>query len=493
MMKKFLITLLAATVSIGAVASIKLPAILGDNMVLQQKSDVKLWGWASPGSTVKVKTSWGFAASTRADGGGNWLLSVRTPEASFEKRNITISDGKSLVLSNILIGEVWLCSGQSNMEWLLRNSRGAAEALAAADDPDLHLFDMKVRWRTDHVAWPASVLDSVGRLDYFRETVWKAATRETVGEFSAVAYWFGKMLRDSLQVPVGLICNAVGGSPAEAWVDRHTLETQFPKILENWLGNDFVQDWVRGRAAKNLENRMDGFDRHPYQPAYLFEAGVLPLDRYPVKGVIWYQGESNAHNMSAHERLFGLLVDSWRTYWGQPAMPFHYVQLSSLNRPSWPWFRDSQRRLLDAREGLGMAVSSDVGDSLDVHPRDKRPVGERLARLALHHDYGHAALVPSGPLVRAAVADGNRVIVSFDWAGGLHFARPQEERSHFEVAEWDGRFYPARAEIVGETVVLTCPEVAHPKLVRYAWEPYTRAHLYNGAGLPASTFRIAVQ
>ena len=473
----------------GDYGGLQLSKLYTDNMVLQRGVPLDIHGLADAGQEVTVKLG-RKKRSALAGKDGRWSVVFDPMEAATGLKLTVSTRTRKLSFENVALGEVWLCSGQSNMEFMLKESAGAADALAAVDDADLRFYDMKARWRTDNVAWPAPALDSVDNLDYFKETAWTASTSVTAADFSAVGYWFGRMLRDSLQVPVGLICNAVGGSTCESWIDRNSLEVSFPKILENWLGNDFIQDWARGRAKKNLENRTGKSDRHPYQPCYLFEAGILQLDHYPIQGVIWYQGESNAHNYTAHEKLFGLLVDSWREYWNQPEMPFYYVQLSSLNRPSWPWFRDSQRRLLTARPALGMAVTSDLGDPADVHYKDKRPVGLRLARWALHNDYGFTSVVPSGPLVRSAVAYENRVIVTFDYAEGLHANGLQI--IGFEVAEYEGCFYPAEAEIVGDTVFLTCPEVNHPKLVRYAWEPYTRANLYNGAGLPASTFRVEV-
>lgn len=190
----------------------------------------------------------------------------------------------------------------------------------------------------------------------------------------------------------------IGGSPAEAWIDRNTLEYRFPAILRNWTKNDFIQDWVRGRAALNVRKSENNRQRHPYEPCYLFEAGIRPLRQFPLKGVIWYQGESNAHNKDVHEKLFKLLVESWRKNWSNSEMPFYYVQLSSIDRPSWPWFRDSQRRLMKDIRNTGMVVSSDKGDSLNVHPTDKRPIGERLAYWALNKTYGWKHIVPSGPL-----------------------------------------------------------------------------------------------
>ena len=295
------------------------------------------------------------------------------------------------------------------------------------------------------------------------------------------------MLRDSLNVPVGLICNAVGGSPTEAWVDRNTLETRFPAILKNWLHNDFIQDWVRGRAAKNLTNDNTHLGRHPYEPCYLYESGILPLQKYPIKGVIWYQGESNAHNMEAHSELFKLLVDSWRSNWSNQKMPFYFVQLSSLNRPSWPWFRYSQLQLMQQIDNTGMAVSSDCGDSLDVHPLCKQPVGQRLARWALNKTYGKS-ITPSGPIYKGVVRSADALIVSFDYADSL-CTSDGKQPSTFEIAEEEGMYYPATAVIEGNTVRLTSPEVKNPRYVRYGWQPFTRANLINGDALPASTFR----
>ena len=300
------------------------------------------------------------------------------------------------------------------------------------------------------------------------------------------------MLQDSLQVPVGLICNAIGGSPAEAWVDRRTLEYEFPAILRNWTKNDFIQDWVRGRAALNVKKSSYKYQRHPYEPCYLYESGILPLQQYPIKGVLWYQGESNAHNKDAHEKLFKLLVQSWRKNWNNEDMPFYFVQLSSLNRPSWPWFRDSQRRLMNEIPHTGMAVCTDRGDSLDVHPTRKQEVGERLAYWALNKTYGHH-VVPSGPLYRSVSFNKNMAYVSFDYAEGMKAAEEGAELRTFEVAGEDQMFYPAKAVIEGDRVKVWSEKVKEPKIVRYGWQPFTRANLVNGAGLPASTFRSDVE
>lgn len=187
------------------------------------------------------------------------------------------------------------------MEFYLNWSATAAQDVPQAANSNIRFYDMKARWRTDAVEWDASVLDSLNHLQYYKDTQWTVCSPETAGNFSAVAYYFGKKLQDSLQVPVGLICNAIGGSPIEAWIDRSTLEYRFPAILRNWMQNDFIQDWVRGRAALNVKQSSNKLQRHPYEPCYLYESGIRPLEQFPVKGFIWYQGESNAHNREAHE------------------------------------------------------------------------------------------------------------------------------------------------------------------------------------------------
>ena len=475
----------------GDFGGLSMPMLYSDGMVLQRDCPISISGMADAGSKVTVKFA-GEKRKTVAGADGKWKVDFRPMPASVGLTIEISAEGERIVYDNVAVGDVWLCSGQSNMEFPVRSMTGKEEVLASADDGNLRLFDMKAKWRTDNTVWPAEAVEAVQNLDYYKDTEWRVSDRGAAEEFSAVGYCFGRMLRDSLDVPVGLICNAIGGSTTESWIDRRTLQRDFPLILKDWLNNDFVQDWARGRAAKNIDSKNTGMHRHPYEPCYLFEAGILPLAEYPVKGVIWYQGESNAHNFEAHEKLFGLLVDSWRSYWNNPELPFYFVQLSSIDRPSWTWFRDSQRRLSEKIPHAGMAVSSDLGDSLDVHPKNKRPVGERLARLALHHEYGFSDLVPSGPLVRAAEAAGDgKVMVNFDWAEGLTTSDGAPVRT-FEVAEYPGLFYPAEAVICGDSVVLSSKEVSHPHYVRYAWQPFTRANLVNSSGLPASTFLIVI-
>ena len=495
----------------GDYGGLRVSPMFSDHMVLPRDRTFLIRGMADAREAVQVTVD-GQIYEAVADNRGQWCVEVQpiTAKTGAELRIRTAKS--SLVFRDVAFGDIWLCSGQSNMEFEVRQSSDAEPR----PDIGLRLYDMKCNWRTDNVAWPASALDSVNRLQYFAPTRWQRASEDAIARFSAVGYAFGQMLRDSLQVPIGLICNAVGGSTAESWIGRETLETRYPAILRDWLNNDLIMEWARGRAEKNLSNQptsVEGYGlvpvRHPYEPCYNFEAGILPLDHYPITGVIWYQGESNADRVEIHEKLFPLLVDSWRNYFAQDGrsgsamtttvipgstrnLPFYFVQLSSLNRPSWPIFRDSQRRLLDSRPGLGMAVTSDLGDPSDVHYRQKKPVGERLALQALERHYGHTVKA-DGPLAREAARVGQDVFIDFYPQEALRSADGGPIVG-FEVQDAaDGLFHPVDAEVKGGLVRLDCTAILEPKAFRYAWQPYTRANLVNATGLPASTFRLPVR
>lgn len=470
----------------GDYGGLRLPQVYSDNMVLQRDCPLEVRGTANAGEEVTISIA-GQKQRAKTGSDGQWCVRLKPMQAG-GPHTLTVSAGKTrLHFSNVLVGEVWLCSGQSNMEFMLKEASTARMDIPQSGNNNIRLLDMKARWRTNPVEWEVSVLDSLNHLQYYKDSQWTVCTSVSAADFSAVAYYFGKMLQDSLHVPVGLICNAIGGSPTEAWVSRHALEFHLPVMFRNWTKND-PQNWIRARATLNVKKSTNKFQRHPYEPCYLYESGILPLDKFPVKGVIWYQGESNAPDYETHEKLFHLLVDSWRKNWENPELPFYYVQLSSMDRPSWPWFRDSQRRLLKEIPYTGMAVSSDQGDSLDVHPKNKKPVGERLARQALNRTYGMKAVVPSGPLFRSAEFRKGAAYVSFDFADGMSSSDGKALRT-FEVAETEGLFYPAKAEIVGDRIKVYSDQVKHPRYVRYGWQPFTRANLVNAQGLPASTFR----
>ena len=470
----------------GDYGGLRLPQVYSDNMVLQRDCPLEVRGTANAGEEVTISIA-GQKQRAKTGSDGQWCVRLKPMQAG-GPHTLAVSAGKTrLHFSNVLVGEVWLCSGQSNMEFMLKEASTARMDIPQSGNNNIRLLDMKARWRTNPVEWEVSVLDSLNHLQYYKDSQWTVCTSASAADFSAVAYYFGKMLQDSLHVPVGLICNAIGGSPTEAWVSRHALEFHLPVLLCTWAKGD-PQNWIRARATLNVKKSTNKFQRHPYEPCYLYESGILPLDKFPVKGVIWYQGESNAPDYETHEKLFHLLVDSWRKNWENPELPFYYVQLSSMDRPSWPWFRDSQRRLLKEIPHTGMAVSSDQGDSLDVHPKNKKPVGERLARQALNRTYGMKAVVPSGPLFRSAEFRKGAAYVSFDFADGMSSSDGKALRT-FEVAETEGLFYPAKAEIVGDRIKVYSDQVKHPRYVRYGWQPFTRANLVNAQGLPTSTFR----
>ena len=498
----------------GNFGGLHMSGLYTDKMVLQCDTPLRLQGTANAGEKVTVSVA-GQKAVTRTAPDGHWELTLKPLKPGGPYTLEVQATSGRIVCHDVMAGEVWLCSGQSNMEFMLKSSTEYQKALAEATSGyaqrsnshcPIRLYNQRAAYPTDNTEWDSIALTRVNELDYLTHTAWTDCTPETAPGFSAVAYYFGCMLQDSLQVPIGLITNAVGGTNAESWIDRRTLEHEFPNILTDWLNNDFIQDWCRGRASRNIAlalksgafpHTLDGSEslqRHPYQPCYMYEAGILPLQQYPIRGVIWYQGESNAHNKDAHAKLFELLVRSWRANWQNDALPFYFVQLSSLNRPSWPAFRDSQCRLSESLPYVGMAVSSDVGDSLDVHPRAKQPVGERLARLALADVYQAPFFADnpsarSGPQFRSFQPGRRRgsLVIAFDHADGLSTADGMSPRT-FEIADEYGVFHAAEARIEAGSVVVFSPEVTHPTAVRYGWQPYTRANLVNGFGLPASTF-----
>lgn len=470
----------------GDYGGLQLSQLYSDNMVLQREEEIVLSGIANAGDVVTVTIGRQKKKAITASN-GKWSV-VLDPLQTGNPYTLTISTSKKkYVFNNVLAGEVWLCSGQSNMAFMVKEGAEKREQLAkASSKPQIRFFDMKPRWLTNSEEWDVSALDSLNRLQYYKETKWQECNEQTAANVSAIAYEFGMMLSDSLHVPVGLIINAIGGSACESWIDRKTLEFSYPDILYSWKENDRIQPWVRERASLNVKQSSNKLQRHPYEPCYLFEAGIAPLAKYPVKGVIWYQGESNAHNIEVHEILFPLLVESWRKNWNKE-LPFYYVQLSSLNRPSWTWFRDSQRRMLKDIRCVGMAVSSDCGDSTNVHPTRKKEVGDRLARLALHDTYGKT-LTPSGPLFRSVEFTNGAAFVTFDFNEGMH-SSDGESLKTFEIAEHEGVFFSAMAEVVDGRIKVWSKEVKNPRFVRYGWQPFTRANLVNKEGLPASTFR----
>lgn len=479
----------------GDFGGLALPAIYSDNMVIQRGVPFVVRGTADACKKITARLG-KQKIKTKAGADGSWEVRFKPMKADGKSHTLTVECGKERIeFKNIAVGEVWLCSGQSNMAFMVKESSHADASLKDCDKKNVRLYDMKPRVITDNVEWSENDLALLNEHNYYLPAAWQQATNESVNNFSAVAYHFGAMLADSLGVPVGLICNAVGGAPAEAFIARHTLEWH-PRLLEilyNWRSNDMIQDWCRGRASQNITKSSNPLQRHPYEPTYLYETGIAPIASYPIKGAIWYQGESNAHNVELHEEIFPTLVDCWRKTWDNPSMPFYFVQLSSIERPTWPHFRDSQRRLASSIANCAFAVSSDKGDRWNVHPTDKKPVGERLARQALYGTYGMKHITPAGPTIEKAERKGNSIILTFSNADGLASSDGAALRT-FEIAGERGSYLPAESvEIMGNKVRIKNCDIKIPCRARYGWQPFTTANLVNSEGLPASTFEIAVE
>ncbi len=476
----------------GNFGGLKLPDFYQSGMVLQRNQPVHIAGRANANTDITVTLN-GQTATSKASNTGHWSV-VLPPLATGTGYKMTVTDGTTnLNFTDIMAGELWIASGQSNMEFTLGQSIGGKETIANCSDPLLRIYDMKPIARTNAEKWSDEVIKKIDHNEHYLPTTWQAISPQNAGNFSAVAYYFAKQLRDSLDnVPVGVICNAVGGSNTESWVDINTLEMGMPEILIKWQSNDYLQPWCQERAKQNIgDNRPLG--RHPYEPSYLYSAGMRQFEGISIAGVIWYQGESNAHNIEVHEGLFKLLTQSWRRAFNNENLPFYFVQLCGMNRPSWPQFRDSQRRLADSIHDVHMTVITDVADSLDVHPRNKRPVGERLGRQALKYSYGHTELSADGPRPLHAVANGNSITISFSDAANLQTNDGKDIRT-FEVAEIEGFYVPATATVTADgEVTVSSSQISRPRYVRYAWEPFTRANLVNGAGLLTSTFKLEVE
>ena len=473
---------------------LSLPAIYSDNMVVQQGQPFVVSGTADAGKEVSVRFGKQRIIKKAAED-GSWKVMFTPMEADGKSYTLCVECGKDKKeYKNLVIGEVWLCSGQSNMAFMVKESSHIEQSLANVKGKDIRIYDMKPRVFTDNVEWDSASLVALNNHDYYRPTTWQLQNEQNVKDFSAVAYHFGAMLADSLGVPVGLICNAVGGAPAEAYIDRKTLEFHpvLVDILYNWKENDMIQDWCRGRAKKNIAKSSNNMQRHPYEPCFLYENGIMPIAGYPIKGAIWYQGESNAHNVELHEVIFPTLIESWRKTWKNPEMPFYFVQLSGINRPSWPHFRDSQRRLAEKIPFCDFAASSDKGHPTDVHPKEKAPVGERLACLALNQTYGMSHVAQHGPTPARAFSFRGKTIIEFSNTIELKTSDGKAVRS-LEIADSIGCFIPVdfekQAKIEGNRIIID--GTAHR--VRYGWRPFTDANLINEAGLPASTFEFKVE
>lgn len=470
---------------------LKLATVFTDNMVLQRNQAITIYGTANGGEVVEVSFK-GQKKSATTNQYGRWEV-IFPPQIHGGPYEVKIKNNlKNIVLKNILIGDVWFCSGQSNMVFQLQQSEnGNEEIKKTLPNAAIRLFNFKDLRETDNTVWDSITLAKTNQLEFFSGK-WTECNAENAKDFSAIAYYFAKKITTEENVPIGLIQVAVGGSPIESWIDRYTLEhdDKVVDLLTNWRKSDFIMPWVRTRADMNLKNATNPKQRHPYDPAYNYEAGVTNFTKFPIKGVIWYQGESNAHNVQLYEHLLPTLVKSWRKAWGSN-LPFYYVQLSSLNRPTWPDFRDVQNKLQKIIPNSGMAVSMDYGDSTDVHPIRKREIGDRLALLALKNTYSKK-VTSNGPSPLNAIKNKDQIVISFTFAKNLSPAN-NKEIIGFELVTEKGKYIKVLATAKNNQVFITIPEGENIKSVYYAWEPFTRANLVNEAGLPCSTFKIELK
>lgn len=475
----------------GDLGGLSLAPVFMNHMVLQQKKPIPVWGKANRGE--KITLTFGKQKRTcTANEHGEWAVTFDAVASGgpYELK-VNTDFEESILLDDILVGEVWICAGQSNMEFELKHAANASSMVSASSDENLRLWNKKGIVRPDNTKWDSTVLEKINSLHFF-EGEWKKSTPDTAAEFSAIGYSFGEMLRENLDVPVGLIQISVGGAPVEAFIERKTLEFDpyLVDVLNNWKQNDFIQDWCRQRATTNLELADNKLQRHPFEPAYIYEAGVQSLAGFPVAGVIFYQGESNAHNAEHYQNAFPALVLSWRTAFNQPQMPFYFAQLSSINRPSWPYFRDVQRQLAQSIPNAEMVVTSDLGDSLDVHPKQKIEVGERFANIALSNVYNAEGLAGGGPKLNSIVQKDGKVILTFSNALRLNTSDDEPVRE-LEVAGKDGLFSNVKAEIQENQMIIDSNEQV-VKSIRYGWNPFSRGNLVNENGWPVSTFHFDI-
>jgi sialate O-acetylesterase len=478
--------------SLSASADVKLPAVFSDNMILQRMEKAPFFGTADKGEKVTVKVGDASAEGTAGDD-GKWKVFVDTRNAQGAVA-VTVAGNNSIAIKNVLIGEVWVASGQSNMEMSVGGSKDADLEIASANYPEIRMFTVEKATAME----PAK--DVKGK--------WEVCTPAVTGHFSAVGYFFARDLHQQLKTPVGMIHTSWGGTVAEAWTSREALAAADPDVkgiierfdearakvtpeaIEKFHAE--VKEWQkagspRGKAPK----RPAGVD-DPNAPTALYNAMIAPIVGYGMKGAIWYQGESNAGRAYQYRKLFPTMIEDWRGRWGEGDFSFYWVQLANyMGRDKepvdsqWAELREAQT-MTQSLPNTGQAVIIDIGEGSDIHPKNKEDVGRRLARVALKKDYGKN-IVESGPVFESMSVEGDTVRVRFKNAAGGLVAK--EKLVGFAIAGEDKKFVWADAKVEGETVVLKSPAVAKPVAVRYAWGSNPEATLYNKANLPACPFR----
>lgn len=505
-MRILALTSLLASLAFLAQAEIKLPAIIGDNMVLQQKLANPIWGWDTPGTEVTVKFA-GQTKTAKAGSDGKWTVTLDPVPANAVPTTLSIQGTTSKEVKNILVGEVWVCSGQSNMQWNVSSSWDADLEIATAKYPNIRLISVP------QVGTQEPQQDFKG--------AWKECSPETVGPFSAVGYFYGRVLHRMLDVPVGLINNAWGGSAAEAWVRRDVLEkdARFNGLMTGWVQREkdlttdkAKQDHEKAMAAWTQEKNAAAAAKQPFatrppkgpeeilngnsRPGNIYNGVLLPTIGYGIKGAIWYQGESNAGRAYEYGYLFPLMIEYWRQEWKLGDFPFYWVQLADYQAEvpapgdsPWAELRESQTKTQSAIKNGGQAVIIDLGDSNDIHPKNKRDVAERLARHALVKDYGFK-LPYRSPEYKSVSIEGGKALVTLDTFGSNLRTVDVNEVKGFAICGKDRKWVWATAKIVGrDKVEVSAAEVATPVAVRYAWANNPVCNLYSTDGLPVTPFR----
>jgi sialate O-acetylesterase len=486
--------------SLNAAEKLSLSSLFTDHAVLQRDIAVPVWGKAEPGSKVVVQFAEQEKPAT-ADKDGKWSVKLDPLRASSEGRTLTVkseSGNETVARQDVLVGEVWICSGQSNMGWSLKNSTGGDEAIAAAGDAQLRLFNAGAR--------------AVGEPQESIGGSWAVDSPQSATSFSGVAYFFGKDLRKSLGVPVGLIKSAVGGTVCEAWTPKADLEANptlkplldqqakriadYPKALEEYKNKEpellaaHEAAVAKAKADGKPEPRKPTAPQDPVtnvnRPFGLYNGSIAPLVPYAIRGAIWYQGESNSGRGKEYQTLFPAMITGWRKVWGQGDFPFLFVQIAPHNGMS-PEIREAQRLTVQTTQNTAMAVTLDVGHPSDIHPKDKQPVGSRLALAARALAHGEKVEY-SGPAYDSLNVSGNKATLSFKHVGGGLIAKEGKLKG-FTIAGSDGKFVEATTKIKDDTIVVFSDSVSSPTAVRYGWTNVPEASLWNKAGLPASPFQ----
>lgn len=495
---RFLIFLLIAVFFTISLADVKLPTIFSDNMVLQQNQNLPIWGKAIPGEKIQIHFgSSSITWAAFADNDGKWKTKIGPFKASFTPQVLTIKGNNTVEIKNVLVGEVWLASGQSNMQMAVLGVKNADQEMKNADNyPNIRLCTVY------NVKADAPQDDFPG--------FWKPCDSQSVKHFSATCYFFGKELYEKLNVPIGLINSSWGGTPAEAWTPADVMKddpdfkwaydrfddlmAKMPEQIKKWKEN--VKKWEADKAAdKEVSHKPWKPAGQRNAPSGLYNAMIHPLIPFRIAGVIWYQGESNAGYAWHHEKLFQTLITSWRKNWGQGDFPFYFVQLANytkiLTKPgesTWAELRETQRKTLQTLPNTGMAVIIDIGEAGDIHPKNKQDVGKRLSLWALANNYGKD-IVYSGPIFKAMKIKDGKAMLRFDHIGSGLMAKDGQPLKGFAIAGADKEFVWADAKIVGNKVLVKSDKVKIPVAVRYGWAHNPVCDLYNNKGLPASPFR----